>query len=323
MKILRSLVQSSLRLFLLASIATGPLPAIAEPTTPSKIPGTAVQISPPEGFQPSQLFTGFEQPNTGASILAIEMPMPKDKAPQLFEQLTSTAVLKSRGMRLLESQAIAISGIPGKLLLLSQSNRGVAFLKWVVVVAAGDRALIVNAPFPESEAAKLKEPLRRAVIGLTWTPSQPAAQLEGLPFAFQTAGDLQISERVSNSVILTQNGAKPPIPASQPLLILGAAFDTIRIPDLEKFARMRLKAMPEVRDLIETSGSAKAIASHPAFEIVARGYDQKTSTPLTVYQVIITTEKTYYIVQGLMPSTKAQKYLPLFRSVADSFVPKP
>jgi hypothetical protein len=322
MKIQTMLSQAVLSISILA-LAVAPWDAIAKPSTLQKVPGTAVEIAPPEGFQSSKNFSGFQQQDAGASILVTEMPIPKDKAPQVLEQFSSASALKPRGMRLIESQPITISGIPGKLLLLSQSNRGVAFLKWVVVAVAGDRTLIVTAPFPESESAKLKEPLRQTVIGLTWTPSQPAPQLEGLSFTFQPAGDLRISERVSNMVLLTQNGAKPPIAASQPILILGSAYDTVRIPDVAKFSRIRLKAMPQVRDLTEDSGSDKEIAGHRAFELVARGYDLETNTPLTVYQVIIATQETYYILQGLVPNTKAQKYLPIFRAVANSFEPKP
>jgi hypothetical protein len=322
MKILRSLVQSSLHLGLLALIIVGSLPARAEPNALSKVPGTAVQISPPEGFQPSQLFLGFEQQQTGASILVTEMPIPKAEVPKLLEQLNSAAVLESKGMRLLESQAIAISGIPGKLLLVSQSNRGVAFLKWVGVAAKGDRVLIVTAPFPKSEAATLKEPLHQSIIGLTWMPSQLVQPLEGLPFTFQPAGDLQLSTRVSNNVILTQNGMKAPVPVSQPFLVMGSAYDAVQIHDLAKFSRMRLKAMLQVRGVTEVSGSSKTISGYPAFEMVARGYDLKTNTPLTLYQVVMATQKTYYIVQGFVPDTKVQTYLPIFRSVADSIVPK-
>jgi hypothetical protein len=323
MKNLRSLIQPSLHLCLLALLAIGSLPVRAEPNAMSRIPGTAVQIAPPEGFQPSKLFLGFEQQDTGASILVTEMPILKAEVPKVLEKLNSAAALQSRGMRIIESKEIVISGIPGKLLLVSQSNRGVDFLKWMMVVAEGDRVLIVTTPFPESEAATLKEPLRRTITSLTWTPSKPAPKLEGLPFTFQPAGDLQVWTRFSNNVALTPNGVQLPMPASQPLLILGSAYQNVYIPDIAKFSRKRLKMIPDIRELTEVSGNSKTISGYPAFELVARGYDQKNNTPLAVYQVIIKTEKTYYLVQGFVPNPKAQKYLPIFRAVADSFVPKP
>jgi hypothetical protein len=322
MQIRKILAQATLSLSMLALVTLGGLKAISQPVF-SKVPGTAVQLAPPEGFQPSKLFLGFEQQNTGASILVTEMPIPKAEIPKVLEKLNSAAALGSRGIRILESKKIVISGISGKLLLVSQSNRGVDFLKWVVAIAEGDRVLIVTAPFPESEAATLKEPLRRTITSLTWTPSQPAPQLEGLPFTFQPAGDLQVWTRFSNNVILTPNGVQSPIPASQPFLILGSAYQTVYLPDLAKFSRKRLKTTSEVRGLTEVSGSSKTISGYSAFELVARGYDQKANMPLTIYQVIIKTEKTYFIVQGFVPNPKAQEYLPIFRTVADSFVHKP
>lgn len=323
MKIQTILAQAMLPMSLLALVVLAPFDAIARPLALSRVPGTAVQIAPPEGFQPSKLFLGFEQEQTGASILVTELPIPKAEVPKVLEKLNSAEALGSRGMQLIESKETIISGIPGKLLLVSQSNQGVDFLKWVMVVTEGDRVLIVTAPFPKSEAATLKEPLRQTVVGLTWTPSQPAPQLEGLPFTFKPAGDLQVSTRFSSNVALTPNGVQPPIPASQPLLVLGSAYQAVQLPDIAKFSRKRLKAMPEVRELIEVSSRSETISGNPAFELVAQGFDRKTNTPLTVYQVIIKTEKTYYIVQGLVPNAKAQKYLPIFRDVANSFMPKP
>lgn len=323
MKALSALVQFSLNLSLLALLGTVPLNAIAKPLAFSKVPGTAVQIAPPEGFQPSKLFLGFEQQDTGASILVTELPIPKAEVPKVLDKLNSAAALGSRGMRMIESKEIVVSGIAGKLLLVSQSNQGIEFLKWVVVVAEGDRVLIVTAPFPKSKAATLKEPLRQTITSFTWTPSQPASQLEGLPFTFQPAGDLKVWTRFSNNVALTPNGVQSPIPASQPFLVLGSAYQTVYLPDLAKFSRERLKTTPEIRGLTEVSGNPKTIAGYPAFELVARGYDSKNNTLLTLYQVIIKTEKTYFIVQGFIPNPKAQEYLPIFRTVADSFVPKP
>jgi hypothetical protein len=323
MKIQKMLAQVMLPIGILALVALVPLESIAKPLPLSKVPGTAVQIAPPEGFQPSKLFLGFEQQEKGASILVTELPIPKAEVPKVLEKLNSAEALGSKGMRIIESKEITIGGIAGKLLLVSQSNQGIDFLKWIVVLAEGDRVLIVTAPFPASEAATLKEPLRQTITSLTWTPSQPAPQLEGLPFTFQPAGDLQVWTRFSNNVVLSPNGVQPPVPASQPLLILGSAYQNLYLPDIAKFSRKRLKTIPEIRGLTEVSGTSKTIAGYPAFELVARGYDQKNNTPLTIYQVIIKTEKTYYLVQGFVPTPKSQQYLPIFRTVTDSFVPQP
>lgn len=48
----------------------------------------------------------------------------------------------------------------------------------------------------------------------------------------------------------------------------------------------------------------------------------KTNTPLTLYQVILVTDRAYYVLQGLVPNPKAKAYLPIFRAVADTFVPQ-
>jgi hypothetical protein len=313
MKIQTLLAQVMLPVSILTLVALAPLDAIAKPLALRKIPGTTVEIAPPQDFQPSKFFPGFEQQQTGATILVTEMPIPK--AQNLIKQFSSANVLKSRGMTLLESKAIALDGRPGKLLLVAQSNEGIKFLKWIVATAS----------FQESQTAALKEPLRQAVINLRWMPGTAVQPLEGLTFSFQPAGDLQIAGRVSNTVMLTKHGVKPPIPAADPLMVLGSALSTrgssfaqLSGENLAAFSRLRLRQTTQVTGLTETSGTLKTLAGQPSFELVATGYDLKTRTPLTVYQVIVSTNETYYILQGLVSQTSAPKYLPIFRAVADS-----
>jgi hypothetical protein len=74
--------------------------------------------------------------------------------------------------------------------------------------------------------------------------------------------------------------------------------------------------------LVETSGQSTIVSRQKAFELIAQESDPQTKQPLTVYQVITATDQTYYILQGMVPSTNAQDYLPIFRSVAKSVVPK-
>jgi hypothetical protein len=322
MNILQFLVKSSLRFYILALIAVVPLQAIAAPRSPARVPGTSVSITPPEGFQPSKLFSGFEQQNSGASIVVIEMPVPKEAIPKTLALLSSPETFKSKGMRVIESKDITIAQRPGKLLLVSQPAQGIPFLKWIVVMSEGDSILIVTAPFPESSSTALREPLRQAITTLSWTTSKPDRLLEGLPFSFQTYGDLKVSGRLSNAIMLTRNGSKPPIPPSEPLLVLGSAYSQTRIGDIDKFSRTRLQQTPSVRDLVETSGQSTIISGQKAFELIAQGLDPQTKQPLTVYQVIIATDQTYYILQGMVPSARAKDYLPIFRSVAKSVVLK-
>ncbi len=256
--------------------------------------------------------------------MVTEFPVPRDASHKILEKLSSANTFKAQGIRSLSSQDITIDGHRSKLLLLSQDFRGTVFLKWVAVLVTGDRALMIVAPFPESQTLKLREPLRKAILSLKWQPNQsvtPNSQLEGLPFTFQERGDLKIAGRMSNTVILTKNGAQPPTPASEPLLVVGVAYQETQIPDIAQFARKHLKQVSQVRDLTEVSGDRKTIAGYKAFEIVSEGYDVRTNTSLTIYQVIIATNKTYYLVQGFVARTDTKKYLPIFQSIAESVLP--
>lgn len=273
---------------------------------------------PPQGFSPSKRFTGFEQPEAAASVMVSEMSIPKNASPSVLEQLSSADTLRTKGMQLIEAQDVKITGDPAKLLLVKQ----LSFLKWIGAVARGDRTLLVVATFPEGESKKLREPLRQAILTLNWQPDIAINLWEGLPFQFQERGDLKVADRISNTVVLAKNGAKPPIPPTDPLLVIGSAYSVVEIKDIAKFSRERLQQMPQVRGVVESSNKRLTLAGQPAFELIARGYDLKTGTPLTIYQVIITTKVSYYILQGMVGNRDASKYLGVFREVANSFIPQ-
>lgn len=301
--------------------------AIAAPVAPQTIPqqtiqGTSVSLTPPPGFAASRLFTGFEHAQAGASIMAMELPLPPDAAGSFLSRMSAAETLLTRGMRLLSVKDMSIGNYPGKLLLVSQSAGGTDYLKWIGATTVGDRALLVTAAFPATQAKTLQEPLRMAIATLTWRPGEQIQRLSGLPFTFQEQGDLKLSERLSNTVILARNGSKPPIPASEPLLVLGAASRPPQADDIAQFSRLRLQQLPEVRNLAETSGTAIAVAGRDGFELIATAADNRTATPLTVYQAVIMTDKAYYLVQGMVPTTSATTYLPIFRNVTQSVVPQ-
>jgi hypothetical protein len=159
MKIQNILAQAMLPISILALVALAPLDAIAKPLPLTKVPGTTVELAPPEGFQPSKFFPGFEQQQTGATILVTEMPIPK--AENAIAQLSSAQALKTRGMDLIESKDMTIDGKPAKLLLVAQSAQGIQFLKWIVVMGVGDRALLATASFPEDQAPSLDNKCNR------------------------------------------------------------------------------------------------------------------------------------------------------------------
>jgi hypothetical protein len=253
--------------------------------------------------------------------MVTELPIPASASPQVLEQLSNKQVLSTRGMQLIEAKNADIGGFPGRLLLVSQGTQGIVFLKWIAVAARGDRLLTVVAAFPEDKAATLREPLRQAVTAVTWQPNADVDLLSGLPFRFQPQGDLEAASRMASTIVLTRKGSEPPIPPSQPMLVMGSAYNEVEIRDIAEFSRARLQQTAEVRNLTETSGRPQQVAGYPAFELTAQGYDRATSTPLTVYQVIITTAQTYYIVQGFIAKDQSSTYLPLFRSIANSLQP--
>lgn len=61
-----------------------------------EVPGTGVRLAPPPGFVAATNFTGFQQDETGASIMVMALPAPFPKATEGF----NAAGLKTQGITL-------------------------------------------------------------------------------------------------------------------------------------------------------------------------------------------------------------------------------
>lgn len=55
------------------------------------------------------------------------------------------------------------------------------------------------------------------------------------------------------------------------------------------------------------------------YEILAKGKDTESSTPLTVYLVLLYEDQSYYIMQGLVSVKASETYVPVFKEMARSF----
>ena len=101
------MARPSIRAAMLALLAVASMfnPVVA---APAPVPGTRVELEPPEGFTPSRRFPGFEHLAQGASIMVNEVPAGYAELRAGFTR----EGLASRGMRLIEMKDVAVAGAP-------------------------------------------------------------------------------------------------------------------------------------------------------------------------------------------------------------------
>lgn len=285
--------------------------ALAQPV---RVPGTKVSLTPPAGFVASDRFAGFQNAETGSSIVITEMPAP---ASQLRASL-SAANLQARGMTLKGSEPVTIGKQKTDLIAVTQIANGIVFEKWMVVTGDASNAVLLVATYPQSLAGRLGAPLRAAVLSASWNPALKVDRFEGLPFRIRETAELKIENRMQNMLLIGKPGDPKARTAADPIVVVGPAHSPTPIGNLERLARQRIAQTEQIRDLTNVQGHPATIAGRSAYELTASAKDRKTGAPMAVYQAAVVDGNSYYLLIGLVGEAGAARYLPQFKSIAES-----
>lgn len=286
------------------SVAAAPLP----------VPGTRAQIEPPAGFTPSPRFAGFQHEELQASIMVTEIPV---AAGAMKKGMTKEG-LASRGVTLISTETPSIAGVEALLLHGSQTAVGTEYLKWMLVTGDDAGTIMVVATFPKSEAARVGEALRLAVLTTTFGAGS-GDPFAGLSFRISPTPKLQILHRVNNLLLFSEPGKKVPLAAADPMVLVGSSISAVVIEDLAAFSEDRARKTERVQDLRGIQGRALLVGGRKAYELVADATDADEAIALRFYQVIVPDAGGYHVMQGIVGTNRADEMLPEFRRLTDSF----
>ena len=108
-------------------------------------PACGIKIRQPEGFEKSDTFDGFGEPETQSSIMAVTLPAPYSQISAGFTK----EQMKTRGWAWQSRDEVKINGLPGILLHFEQPAGDEVFLKWSFVFGDNEKTTMVTAAFPK------------------------------------------------------------------------------------------------------------------------------------------------------------------------------
>lgn len=297
----------------LLSLSPATTPDPAEPT-PALVPGTRVSVVVPAGFEAATQFPGFLHPDTGSSLMISEIPAGFS---EMREGMTA-ARLAEQGVTLVSSEDVTVAGLDGLLLSASQAVNGIDYRKWLGIFGTDSETVMVVATYPEAVATELGEPLKQSVLSAKWDLEAEVDVFNGLTFRIKEPETLRIAKRISNMLLLTEDGQTGTVAPGNPLLIVASAVNDIEIADIETFSKNRLLQTAEVNAIADLAGQDVTAGGLPAYELTASAKDETSGFPLVIYQLVVPNGNSYYLMQGLVGTPIADKYLKEFRDVARS-----
>jgi hypothetical protein len=276
-----------------------------------KVPGTKCSLIPPAGFIAATNFSGFQNTETGSSIMINELPAPYQT---LADGFTAEA-LKSRGMTLIKKQTIDFNGSKATLIDVTQSANGTTYLKQMLVFGDSKGTVLVNGIYPEA-SKDIEAKIKDALLSIVYNTSQNDNPLEAATFTIDTKDtDFKLIKYMSGSLLYSTDGK---IPTEKPTLIVGNSLAKVPTQNQKKHSEERLKKLPrgefnEIKTINEIT-----IDNLKGYEIVANG-KTKDEKPELVYQVMLFNEiGDYYIIVG-QTKEDFDKYLDTFKKMAKTF----
>jgi len=320
-----------MRTIILVALLALPLtPLLAQETGRKRVQGTDISLIPPRDFKVAQKFSGFEYPDAGASIMVSVL---RGGIGNFIVGMTDER-MKAKGMTVLSRQRIEVDGKQGLLLHLAQDAGGHPYRKWMLVFGDTSKTALLLATFPKEKEELLSRAMRDSLLtAKTGARGEAAAEetgdesateaaakkLEGVPFKITPTAPLKLAEVINKTVMLTRGGTYPIAEPGDPLFIAGAAVATVTPSDRKKYALTRLQATATAKEIEVKSVSEIKINGLPGFEIVANAKHDPSGTPLLLYQVMLFTADSTYLMQGMGLLNADPGFLGPFRKTAQSF----
>lgn len=279
-------------------------------------PEVGVSIPQPSGFEKAESFYGFQQSSTGASVMVLAMPGPFE---EVMKGFTKTA-LAERGMTLHSKEPIRVNGQSGLQVHFSQQAYGQEFLKWAVFFGDPKRTTMVVATSPQVHASKLRHLLKNVIRSVS--PTKTVAKADSLPFQIEAARGLSLVEGIAtgNTALFTKNGTVPNKSPEEPLFIVALSIGEVWVGNRKEYAQRRLLDMAETDVESVQSITPVTIDGLEGYELMATGKDQKTQTPLSLYQIMLFPDEGGYILMtGVVGQEQAKSYLPQFKAMTKTF----
>lgn len=277
------------------------------------IDGTKISMIPPEDFTKAVNFSGFQQDESGASIMVLDLPGPFSEVSKGFTE----EGLQSQGMTLNTIEELRFNGLPAFLLTVEQKAYGNTYKKHILTFGTEKESVIINGTFL-AEMVTLSDPIKKSLLTTFYNAELEIDPFSIVDFEVVTKGTkLLFTKSMSGSLIFSVDGKIPSETKDQTNFIISKAFSEQMIVGKKKFTLNRIEQLPiEIKKII--SIEPIEIDGLKGFEIIADARDKTNGDKKIVYQAMLFEDKLYYIFVG---SSEAdfENNITVFRKISKTF----
>lgn len=260
-----------------------------------KIPGTKIWITPPQGFIKATNFSGFQQNESGSSIMVSMLPT---SAKEMGERFKSKEALLSNGMSLIEYQDVTVNLNEAVLIKVKLVAFGQTYFKIILIIGSDKEAYLINGIYPEM-MSELEPLIMKSLMSVEFNQEDEIDLSEGLKFNIdhQSSG-FQLSKNISGMAMYSRDGDIPSNSEDQAVLMVATSFSEVNILDQKSFALNRLKTLPG-GDAYKVESISDIVIDKLSGKIIKAFKFEEEKKNEMIYQIILFSNETYYVMIGI------------------------
>ena len=271
------------------------------------IPGTKYSMIPPEGFILSTSFSGFQNNETGASIMIMDIPTSYSSLVQGFTK----EALKTKGMNLLSKENVKYKNSDAMLFKVSQKANGINYLKQVLLFGDKKITVMVNGIYPE-QAKDSENEIKKSLFTIERNEKLVEKPLESVNFSINVDGtDYKLVKSLPGSLLYSEDDK---IPTDKGLIGVSYSLGHKVNSDYKQFSIDRLKKLPDASNSVIKTIDKVTISDMEGYEIVA----EDNSKQLIYLVMLFNPNKEYYLIVGQAKDDK-EKNLEIYKKVSKTF----
>lgn len=257
------------------------------------IKGTKISLIPPKGFTDGLNFLGLQQTESGSSIMILDIPGPYSET---SKGITKENML-SKGVEVKKIENLTINSLPAIFVTGTQNAYGNIYTKYIFVFGTDNETIMINGVYPEN-LKKVGNEIKESILTVFYEADKKINPFESLDYTIDVSETkLKFGKSMSNSLIFSVDGQVPTTSSDKTNLIVAKSFSQITTEDKKLFCINRLKQTPIEITNIEYTNEI-TIDGVSGYEIYAKGKSKKTGETENIYQVILFSDKLYYILFG-------------------------
>ena len=291
---------------------------VSATATSQQAPNSRVVLDLPPGYEPSPLFSGFQNDTLGVSFVILEAPAAEyDKMAQGF----TPEELAKRGVTDVEKGALARTDSYTYMRARQKSAAG-KYAKYFVLFRTADQTVLVSVNVPQRavDDGSVKREDIEAILATATTTGKPALRdLYSLSYLgpFKEAGTL-----VGTSKVYTLDGRLEPERAGETrsAFMVAPSLDRRPIGNPEKLSVALLSSLPGYKDVKPGATRAIAVGGLDGVEVEADALDADDNKPIHLYQaMLLGKDGGYFRLIGIATPGEATRIAQEFPKIAHSF----